>query len=71
MESKQWAPSRWKPAKLSRYLLHVKKSCVESVVQILGKHEGGIIAAQVNAVYREQKSVAMLRALGVKLIGDE
>ena len=70
-EEGNWKPSHWKPGKLARYLLHVKKQSMWAACQILGPHDGMVIAAMIQAQYNEQKSVAMLRQRGVRLIGDK
>ncbi len=68
-EQKQWRPSRWKPGRLALYMLHVYKTAVWASCQILGEYEGSKLSAQLKAERDENKSVAMLRAKGVALIG--
>jgi hypothetical protein len=70
-EKGNWKPSHWKPGKLARYILHVRKQAIWAACQIVGPHEGNKIAAQLTAEYNERKSVAILKAKGVRLLGDE
>lgn len=70
VESKQWSPSRWKPGRLHRFMLHVHKTSLWACCQLLGEYEGNKCAAMLTAQYLEKKSVALLRAKQVPLIGD-
>lgn len=69
-ESGSWHPLRWSPGRLHRFTLHVYKVSLWAACQILGEYEGNLVAAKIASEYMESKSVAMLRAKGVALIGD-
>lgn len=69
-ESGRWKPANWKPATLSNHLRGIQKAFVQGCEDIVGPHNGRILAAEFKARLDETKSAAMLKALGVKTLGD-
>ncbi len=68
-EEKSWNPSRWKAGKVNRFLLNVYKQASWASCDILGPHDGMIIAAQLRSERAASKSRDALQKLGVKTIG--
>jgi hypothetical protein len=69
-ESAQWKPGKWGERKIREFSLHVHKRSIVACADILGPHEGNILAAKLVAEHDERLSVLLLHAKGVKLIGD-
>jgi hypothetical protein len=70
-ESAPWAPSRWSPEKVRRFVRHVKTAAVKEAKRFVGPYDAGVIGAEIIAQCDEIQSVACLRSLGAKLIGDK
>lgn len=68
-ELRQWAPSRWSEDKVMRFLRHVDDYMVHAMQDLVGFHEGNILAAQMRAEYAFALSVTLLNADGVQTIG--
>jgi hypothetical protein len=62
-ESKSWRPSQWTPETVARFGLHVQKHALKLVDSSIGAR----IKSEMDAI----RTVAALRARGVKLVGDE
>lgn len=62
-ESKSWIPSQWGPDRLARFNLHVQKHALKQVDASLGSK----IKSEMDAI----RTVAALRARGVKMVGDQ
>ncbi len=69
-QSPQWNPAQWIPRKLATFLRHVYKQASWAACDILGPHDGMIVAAQLRAEQNDKKSAAALRAAGVKTLGE-
>lgn len=70
-ESGHWKPANWKPATLSNHLRGITKAFVKGCEDMVGPHNGRIQVAEFKARLDEAKSAAMLKAMGVKTLGDE
>lgn len=70
IESGHWKPHQWREATIKAKVRHAHRYCVAALEFILGTAEGREVATQLQAGYKEQLSVAALRARGVRLMGD-
>jgi hypothetical protein len=70
-ESARWNPRKWTAQHADLIARHAVKHALVDLQCILGVYEGAMVGAEVKMWYAESLSVARLRALGVKLIGDE
>jgi len=70
-EEARWYPAHWKEGRLASFLRHTYKQAKWACCDILGPHDGMILAAQLQAEQNDMKSAALLRAAGVKTIGGE
>lgn len=68
-ELKQWAPSRWSPAKRESFTWHVHLKAEEELVAFLGWYDGNLVAAVTRNERFERESRERLAALGVATIG--
>jgi hypothetical protein len=71
IESGNWRPGKWTPDKRGRFVSHAYRQCEKEIDEILGPHEGRVVAARLRSERNEVKSVAELRARGVSLLGDK
>lgn len=62
-ESKSWRPSQWSPETVERFGLHVQKHALKQVDSSTG--------ASIKSKMDEMRTVAALRARGVRLVGDQ
>jgi hypothetical protein len=62
-ESKSWRPSQWTPGTVERFGLHVQKHALRQVEAVL--------AWSLKQKLDEVRTVAALRAAGVKTLGDQ
>jgi hypothetical protein len=62
-ESKSWRPSQWTPETVKRFGLHVQKHALRQVDTVL--------AWSLKQKLDEIRTVAALRAAGVKTLGDQ
>jgi hypothetical protein len=62
-ESKARIPSQWTPERVARFGMHVQKYALKQVDVTLG--------AKIKLEMDEIRTVAALRARGVKLVGDK
>lgn len=69
-EISQWNPSRWSMAKLRIYTRDVKRHAILSCTDILGPYDGALAGAELLARLQELRSAVLLRAAGIKTIGD-
>jgi hypothetical protein len=70
IESGHWKPHQWREATVRAKVRHAHRWTLHQLEFILGTEEGRALATQLQAAYKEQLSVAALRARGVKLVGD-
>lgn len=69
-ELKQWAPSRWSPAKIAGYTRDFHQHALAALVLLHGEFEGNLIMGQLMAEYASFQSMVELSRLGVQTIGD-
>ena len=70
MEAKAWAPSRWSPDKIGRYMRDVHKHALAAFVLSHGVFDGNLLMGQLMAEYASFQSMLELSRLGVQTIGD-
>jgi len=69
-EITQWAPSRWKSAKINRFMKHVRREAVLAMTGLVGPYDGALLGAELLALLNDLRSSALLRLAGVKTLGD-
>ena len=69
-ELRQWAPSRWSPAKRESFTWRVHLYSEEYLRLFLGAYEGNLVAAVVRNERFERESRERLANLGVKTMGQ-
>ncbi len=69
-ELRQWAPSRWSPAKIARFHAHVWKYTCYEIVIFVGPNAGNLLFAQIIAELESQESKQKLEAAGVATMGQ-
>ena len=62
-ESKSWRPSQWSPETVERFRLHVQRHALRQV--------GTVLAWSLKQKLDEIRTIAALRAAGVKTLGDQ
>jgi hypothetical protein len=70
-ESGNWKPGKWTPEHIARVARRAYRVAADECEQILGPHEGRVVAARLRSERDENVSVAALLARGVPLLGDQ
>jgi hypothetical protein len=65
-----WKPGRWNADKVRLFLKHVDEHAGRLVKAELGEHDGNLVLAEHRAKLLGLQSLAALKRLGVKTIGE-